>query len=532
MDYKSNIHCEVCGNKDVDKFSLKYTRADFQVTDCDVCGFSFIPQFYRKQIPYENYRDDEVLKSVRAGNNYIKFRRHKLRIKLIKKFQKTGKLYDVGVGWGHFLHTAQVLGFEASGVEISELMHHYATTDLKLNVVHDDFYNLELPENNWDVVTMWDVLEHISEPQKAVKKINKMLKKDGFFVLQVPQIDSKVAKKQKQNWSMMSIEHINYFSKKTIKTLLEDNGFEIVKIKSSYELKLFLKFTVLPWLKRKKTKKQDEKITITNAERQNFFNKFTKLPKFVIWLGLLAHDIVYKFMSAINYGEEMIVVAQKKNKDMKELKKTVIFDFDGTLADTLEVMLAIFNRIAPEYKCKQVEFSEKEKYLGLSIPELLKEVNVSMLLLPRLALRMKNELTKELHKVSAFPGIEESLHNLKEIGYSLGVMSSNSVKNINAFLKRNSLFELFDFIHSGKNIFGKDKVISRILSKYKIPKDSVVYVGDEHRDIEAVKKINIPIISVTWGLNSKELLEKHKPNLIISQVSELCKSVKEIIPIY
>ncbi|MCK9255380.1 MAG: HAD hydrolase-like protein [Bacteroidales bacterium] len=217
---------------------------------------------------------------------------------------------------------------------------------------------------------------------------------------------------------------------------------------------------------------------------------------------------------------------------MKELKKTVIFDFDGTLADTLEVMLAIFNRIAPEYKCKQVEFSEKEKYLGLSIPELLKEVNVSMLLLPRLALRMKNELTKELHKVSAFPGIEESLHNLKEIGYSLGVMSSNSVKNINAFLKRNSLFELFDFIHSGKNIFGKDKVISRILSKYKIPKDSVVYVGDEHRDIEAVKKINIPIISVTWGLNSKELLEKHKPNLIISQVSELCKSVKEIIPIY
>ena len=314
MDYKSNIHCEVCGNKDVDKFSLKYTRADFQVTDCDVCGFSFIPQFYRKQIPYENYRDDEVLKSVRAGNNYIKFRRHKLKIKLIKKFQKTGKLYDVGVGWGHFLHTAQVLGFEASGVEISELMHHYATTDLKLNVVHDDFYNLELPENNWDVVTMWDVLEHISEPQKAVKKINKMLKKDGFFVLQVPQIDSKVAKKQKQNWSMMSIEHINYFSKKTIKTLLEDNGFEIVKIKSSYELKLFLMFTVLPWLKRKKTKKQDEKITITNAERQNFFNKFTKLPKFVIWLGLLAHDIVYKFMSAINYGEEMIVVAQKKTE--------------------------------------------------------------------------------------------------------------------------------------------------------------------------------------------------------------------------
>ncbi|MCK9255379.1 MAG: class I SAM-dependent methyltransferase [Bacteroidales bacterium] len=312
MEYNSNIHCEICGNKDIEKFSLKYDRNDFKISHCQVCEFDFIPQFYRKEIPYENYRDEAVLESVRKGNNYIKFRRHKLRIKLIKKFKKTGKLYDIGVGWGHFLHAAQVLGFESSGVEISELMYHYASQDLKLNVEHDDFYNLSLAKNNWDVVTMWDVLEHISEPQKAIKKIKEILKQGGLLILQVPQIDSKVAKKQKQNWSMMSIEHINYFSKKSIKNLLENNGFEIIKIKSSYELKLFLMFTVLPWIKRRKSKQQDKKLEITNADRQNFFNKFTKFPKFIIWLGLLAHDLIYNFMSAINYGEEMIVVARKK----------------------------------------------------------------------------------------------------------------------------------------------------------------------------------------------------------------------------
>ncbi|HOZ29510.1 MAG TPA: class I SAM-dependent methyltransferase [Bacteroidales bacterium] len=311
MEYKTNIHCEVCGNSDPEKFFTKFERKDFKVAECMNCGFDFIPQFYREQIPYENYRDEEVLESVRRGNNYIKVRRHKLRLKLIKKYVKSGKLYDIGVGWGHFLYTAKIMGFEASGVEISELMHHYATNDLKLDVVHDNFFSLDLPADNWDVATMWDVLEHINEPDKAIEKVHGILKTGGYFVLQVPQIDSKVARKQKENWSMMSIEHINYFSKKSIKTLLEAKGFEVVKYKSSYELKLFLMFTVLPWLRRRKTKSK-EKPVLTNSERQNFFNKVTKLPKFVVWLGLLMHDIVYNTLTMLNYGEEMIVVARKK----------------------------------------------------------------------------------------------------------------------------------------------------------------------------------------------------------------------------
>ncbi|PLX08272.1 MAG: hypothetical protein C0596_08265 [Marinilabiliales bacterium] len=314
MEYLDKIHCPVCGNKDSKEFSLKFERKDFNVVECEKCEFVFIPQYYREDIPYEDYRDEEVLASVRKGNNYIKYRRHRLRIKLIKKFVKSGKLYDIGVGWGHFLHTAHRMGFETEGVEISELMHHYATEDLQLEVVNGNFYNLELPVENWDVATMWDVLEHLDEPDVAVKKAYTMLKPGGYFVLQVPQIDSKVAKKQKEKWSMMSIEHVNYFSKKTIKKLLEDNGFEIVKYKSSYELKLFLMFTVLPWLKGRKNKNagDGQKQTISNTERQNFFNKVTNIPKFFIWIGLFYHDLIYKILSLFNFGEEMIVIAKKK----------------------------------------------------------------------------------------------------------------------------------------------------------------------------------------------------------------------------
>lgn len=318
MEYLENIECDICGNKTPEDFSTKLAYEHFNLVKCNKCDFVFIPQFYRKNISYEDYRDDKVLKSVRNGNNYIKYRRHRLRIKQIKKHVKAGKLYDIGVGWGHFLHTAKRMGFETSGVEMSELMHHYASTDLKLEVEHDNFFNIELQNNYYDVATMWDVLEHIEHPTKAVQKVYEMIKDDGYFVLQVPQIDSKVAIKLKEKWSMLSIEHINYFSRKTIKTLLENNGFEIVKYKSSYELKLFLMFTILPWLRRRKTKskgaKSDEKLVISNTERQNFFNKITNIPKFLIWIGLFYHDLIYKTLSLFNYGEEMIVIAKKIKK--------------------------------------------------------------------------------------------------------------------------------------------------------------------------------------------------------------------------
>lgn len=314
MTHHKNIHCNVCNNENPDTFSLKYELKEYSIVTCNNCGFVFIPQSYRKKISYESYRDEAVLNSVRQGNNYIKFRRHKLRLKLIQSYVKTGKLYDVGVGWGHFLYTAKRMGFETTGVEVSALMHHYSTNDLHLDVINDDFLNINIPSKTYDVVTMWDVLEHIANPKEVIRRVHNMLQDDGYFIFQVPQIDSKVAKKQKEKWSMLSIEHINYFSKKSIDKLLIQEGFEIVKIKSSYELKLFLMFTVLPWLKRRKRQnKKGNPVKISNSERQIFFNKFTRFPKFIIWLGLLAHDIIYYTMSKLNYGEEMIVIAKKKS---------------------------------------------------------------------------------------------------------------------------------------------------------------------------------------------------------------------------
>lgn len=206
---------------------------------------------------------------------------------------------------------------------------------------------------------------------------------------------------------------------------------------------------------------------------------------------------------------------------MEKPEKTVIFDFDGTIADTLETIAVLYNQVASDFNCKPVSFEEKDKFRAMKTHEFLKECNIPVLILPLLAIKIKNELRNEIKKVKPVEGMIKALHDIREAGIKIGVMSSNSVDNIRLFLNENKLHDIFDFIHSGKNIFGKDKVILRLLSKYKLQRNSVVYVGDETRDIEALKRIKVPIIAVSWGFNSHEILEKQNPDALIDNPDEL-----------
>ena len=307
-------YCEVCQNDNPDNFRLLYLKEAYEIFKCNECGFVFIPQFHRIEIPYSDYRDEEVLAEVRRGNNMIKIKRHKLRVNLIKKYLKTGKLFDIGSGWGHFLYTAKLCGFETEGIEISKLMCEYAKEDLNLDVTNVNLFEDQLKVNYYDIATMWDVLEHLDYPAKALEIANKVLKPRAYLVLQVPQIDSFIAKRQKSNWSMFSLEHLNYFSSKTIKLLLEDKGFELIKIKSSFEFKLFIMFRLLAIVKRlKKRKKLLKSENISNTERQLFFNKLVKMPKFLLIVVIFMHDLIYNLLSFLRIGDEMIVIARKNH---------------------------------------------------------------------------------------------------------------------------------------------------------------------------------------------------------------------------
>jgi 2-polyprenyl-3-methyl-5-hydroxy-6-metoxy-1,4-benzoquinol methylase len=313
-DIFEDIRCSVCGNTDHSKFKVKYQKEKFAVVECQSCSFLFIPPYYRKSIDYHNYKDEHVANAVRAGNNWVKIQRHKLRYDLIKKYKSSGSLFDLGAGWGHFMLTGQQLGYDVYGIEISEQPYLYSKNDLKLPVDHMDFFDMD-ETKKFDVVTMWDVLEHIDKADGFVEKCAAVTAKNGYLVLQVPQIDSYFAKKYKDDWKMMGLDHVNYFSKKTITQLLEKYGYKVETIKSSFEIKLFIMYTILPLIKRFKKKKEvaaaQRDKPINSAERQNYFNTFTQKPMWKLKLYMWAHNIIYKTLSALHIGEEMIVVAKK-----------------------------------------------------------------------------------------------------------------------------------------------------------------------------------------------------------------------------
>jgi 2-polyprenyl-3-methyl-5-hydroxy-6-metoxy-1,4-benzoquinol methylase len=310
-----DIRCCVCGNQSSEKFQLQFQKEKFAVVNCQVCNLFFIPPFYRKQIKYEQYKNADVTAAVRSGNNWVKTQRHKLRFKFIQKFVRSGKLFDLGAGWGHFMLAGQELGYDVSGIEIAEQPYLYCVNDLKLPVKHIDFFEMD-ESNKFDVITMWDVLEHIDKADDFLEKCSKLNPSGSYLFLQVPQIDSYFAKKYKGNWKMMGLDHVNYFSKDTITRILNKHGYEVVKIKSSFEIKLFLMYTLLPLIKKLKGKKKETVNQVSQglnaAERQQYFNKFTNKPRWLLKLFVISHNLIYNTLSTLNIGEEMMVAARKK----------------------------------------------------------------------------------------------------------------------------------------------------------------------------------------------------------------------------
>ena len=311
-----DIRCCACGNSEPDKFHLKYQKENFAVVTCDSCSMHFIPPYYRKTISYTQYKNEAVTEAVRAGNNWVKIQRHKLRFKFIQKFIKTGKLFDLGAGWGHFMLAGKQLGYDVYGVEISEQPYLYCVNDLKLPVDHIDFFEMD-ESKKFDLITMWDVLEHIDHANDFLVKCSKLTEPGGYLFLQVPQIDSYFAKRHKDNWKMMGLDHVNYFGKETITRILNNNGYEVLAIKSSFEIKLFIMYTLLPLIKKLKgNKKQtthEANTTINAADRQQYFNKFTNKPVWQLKLFVFIHNCIYNTLSFFNIGEEMMVAARKKS---------------------------------------------------------------------------------------------------------------------------------------------------------------------------------------------------------------------------
>jgi phosphoglycolate phosphatase len=199
--------------------------------------------------------------------------------------------------------------------------------------------------------------------------------------------------------------------------------------------------------------------------------------------------------------------------------KTIIFDFDGTIADSFPYTQEIVNELAPKYGYEPMTADEIESLRSLPFSEIIKKYHIGPITLLRMTLDAHKANGQRIEKTQLFPGMIEMLTELANEGYSLAIMSSNAKKNIAEFLKINNI-ELFSSIDTSISLFGKGKKLVTVMKKHGIAPAEAIYIGDEVRDITAAHEAGIGVVSVDWGYNTREVLLENNAS-VASNPAEL-----------
>lgn len=199
---------------------------------------------------------------------------------------------------------------------------------------------------------------------------------------------------------------------------------------------------------------------------------------------------------------------------------TVVFDFDGTIADTLSIVVKIANKLADHYGYRKIPVSDIPKLREKRPTEVLKYLGISIFKLPIVVRKIRFEMNKEVVHLQTSVDLRDTLDNLKKNGCILGILTTNSRENVMEFLKNNNL-QFFDFVYAGRAIYGKGRLLKKLINDKTIPHTDPIYVGDEIRDVEAAKKAGIKVIGVSWGYNSKIALQKANPDHIVERPEDL-----------
>jgi 2-polyprenyl-3-methyl-5-hydroxy-6-metoxy-1,4-benzoquinol methylase len=234
------IACWVCGETDFklmkpSDVSPEISSKNFAITNfeygktgelrkCNSCGFiqctdlEEVIKFYveLEDPEYENTRHERRLQEERL-------------VRFFRRYKKQGRLLDIGAGSGIMIEAALAKGFDPIGIEPSKWLQKKAA-DKNLPVVQGLFPHPEV-KGPFDIITLVDVLEHITNPADLLRNIHKELGHDGIFILVTPDVNSLAAKIFGYRWWHYRFAHLGYFNKNTLTRLLDKTGFEIITIR-------------------------------------------------------------------------------------------------------------------------------------------------------------------------------------------------------------------------------------------------------------------------------------------------------------
>lgn len=228
--------CPICESKSFTTFlKLKdhsVSREEFTIIQCDSCGFKITsPRPFDNKLP-EYYKSEDYISHSDSQRGFINFLYQKVKNitlyqkeKLISSLNTSNRLLDIGCGTGDFIKYVSRKNWSVIGLEPDEGARSLADFKLPGKIHHID--NLfELSHQSFGIITMWHVLEHVSELNKYMAQLNLLLEKNGRLVIALPNPESADAKHYKKYWAAYDVpRHLYHFSIKNISELASNNGF-------------------------------------------------------------------------------------------------------------------------------------------------------------------------------------------------------------------------------------------------------------------------------------------------------------------
>ena len=237
--YEKVEKCPVCKGKSIDNHIIckdfTVSGESFAITKCASCGFLFTNPRPEQSIIQNYYQSEDYISHSDKGNNltnilYKIVRNFTLRskLRLLNKLTPDNKsLLDYGCGTGDFLNFCQSNNWTVDGVEPSDDAKTIAEQKIG-QPIHSDIKTIDTAQS-YHVITLWHVLEHVHDLNKLIKKLKKLLAKDGHFIIALPNCASYDQKIYSEHWAAYDVpRHLYHFNQQTFKTFADKHELKLV----------------------------------------------------------------------------------------------------------------------------------------------------------------------------------------------------------------------------------------------------------------------------------------------------------------
>lgn len=238
-------HCPICGSSEHDLF-LKtkdyfLSKENFNLVKCEQCTLVYTNPIPTPDNLSKYYESNEYLSHKPKQKNLLNYIYKNVRninirkkYKLVKQYQPSGKVLEIGTGTGDLLNYFKQKGWETIGVEPNEYARGLAISNYSLDLV-EELKGAEIEDNSLDVVMMWHVLEHVSDLNKQMLQIKKLIKKGGSIFIAVPNLNAPDFEHYKDYWAGLDVpRHLYHFTEASLKKLFDKHS---LKIESMYPMK-------------------------------------------------------------------------------------------------------------------------------------------------------------------------------------------------------------------------------------------------------------------------------------------------------